>query len=149
MSRNVFTIFSDDVRHEISGKTSYIGVYSGKLLAKSFPTILPKLCITLKITTPASNPFKSLTAKIYKDDEVIATGELPSEELDKNQDAIPSDDGVAAKKVSSVQMGFEFSPFVIDNPCMLRVRVENEGKELRGIGLRIEQAPDGMIIPSI
>lgn len=149
MSRNVFTIFSDDVRHEIGGKVSYIGVYAGKLLAASFPVVLPKLCLTLRITTPSSKPFQKLIAKIYKDDELIAEGELPPADLQMQSDVEETENPSSVKKLRAIQMGFAFAPFVIDEPCFIRVRVENEGKELRGTGLRVEKAPDGMILPGI
>lgn len=145
MSRNVFTIFSDDVRHEVGGKVSYIGVYSGKMMVQSFPAALPKLCLTIKITTPSNKPFQKLIAKIYKDQEVIAEGEIPALELQPKEESTEIDPSNG--KLRSTQMGFVFSPFMIDGPCFLRVRVENEGKELRGSGLRIEKAPEGTIMP--
>ncbi|MDT4880504.1 hypothetical protein FQZ97_1162680 [compost metagenome] len=64
---------------------------------------------------------------------------LPDAELDKAQAKEEEPDTAKTKKVRAVQMGFVMSPFVIDGPCFLRVRVETEEKELKGLGLRIEQ----------
>lgn len=40
---------------------------------------------------------------------------------------------------------FVFSPFIIEGPCLLRVRAETESEELQGIALRIEQVPQEII----
>jgi hypothetical protein len=37
MERHLQTIFCDDIRHELGGKLSYIGVYSGRLIVPDFP----------------------------------------------------------------------------------------------------------------
>ena len=141
MSRKVFTLFSDDVRHEKGGKVSYMGVYTGRMLLASFPTTLTKFCVTLRIHTPTIKPFKKLIAIIYKDSEEIARGEMPIDELEKaatKSDHTEKDTG----KITTIHMGFVFSPFEVSGPCFLRVRIENEGAELKGIGLRILQAPE-------
>jgi hypothetical protein len=76
MNRHVQTIFCDDIRHELGGKLSYIGVYSGHLFVPAFPVILPKLCLALSVITPASQPFRKLELRIFKDDEQLAEGVL-------------------------------------------------------------------------
>jgi hypothetical protein len=40
MDRHIQTVFCDDIRHEVGGKHSYIGVYSGKLFVPTFPATL-------------------------------------------------------------------------------------------------------------
>lgn len=149
MNRNVFTIFSDDVRHEIGGKISYIGTYSGKMFVPSFPITIPKLCLSLKITTASSKPFKKLKVRIYRDEEVFAEGEMAQTDLERPPAAEDGEeDGVPKKnRLHAIHMGFIFSPFSVEKSCLIRVRVETESEELRGTGLRIALAPPGMIHP--
>ena len=45
MNRQVFTTFCDDIRQEIGGKLSYMGVYSSDLYVGGFPITLPKFCV--------------------------------------------------------------------------------------------------------
>ena len=149
MSRNVFTIFSDDVRHEIGGKISYIGVYAGKMLLPAFPAVLSKLCLTVKITTPISKPFEKLNVKIYKDEELIAEGGVAPADLQAAPTAGELGDEPPKNILRDLQLGFAFSPFAVDGPCLIRVRVENEGRELKGTGLRILQAPEGTAFPAM
>jgi len=68
MARNLrgYVIFCDDIRQEIAGKTSYIGVYQDDLLTSvPFPTVLPKFGISIvifytptKSRQPQEIPFK-------------------------------------------------------------------------------------------
>jgi hypothetical protein len=142
MNRQVHTIFCDDIRHEIGGKISFIGAYSGAMLVSQFPAVLPKLCLALSIVTPATQPFKKLSFRILKDDEKLAEGELSEQEFANFAEADGGKTEIDLKdRVQTFCSIFVFSPFKLDAPCVLRVRVDTEAEELRGIGLRIEQAP--------
>jgi hypothetical protein len=42
------TIFCDDIRQEVGGKFTYVGVYSGFMFVQgAFPVVLPKLCFAI------------------------------------------------------------------------------------------------------
>jgi hypothetical protein len=56
IARHLQTIFCDDIRHEVGGKLSYIGVYSGRLLVPGFPLSLPKLCVAVRAVAPRAQP---------------------------------------------------------------------------------------------
>jgi len=143
INRQVQTIFCDDIRHEVAGKVSYIGVYSGRLLVPTFPATLPKLCIAMTLVTPATTPFRKLSLRVLKDSEVLVQGALDEAKLidlvDKTDEAPTSEHN---DRVAMLQSYFVFSPFQVDAPCVIRVRVDTEEGELRGVGLRIEQASD-------
>ena len=53
MNRQVSTTFCDDIRQEIGGKLSYMGVYSSDLYVGGFPITLPKFCVAIRVMTPA------------------------------------------------------------------------------------------------
>lgn len=142
MSRHILTVFCDDIRQEIGGKLSYIGVYSGNMLVSEFPAVLPKLCLALSVVAPTLNPFRKLTLRILKDKEILAEGSLGEAELKNFVEAtndVAEDDH--KDRVQIFRSNFVFSPFKLDGPCILRVRVETEDGELRGVGLQIGLAP--------
>lgn len=142
MNRQVTTIFCDDIRHELGGKTSFIGVYAGVMFVASFPVILPKFCLAASLVTPVDRPFRQLTLRVLKDSEVLVEGSLEESELSRFTES--AEEGSAEDRMDRVavmQSLFVFSPFKIDSPCGIRVRVDTEDGELRGVGLRIEQAP--------
>lgn len=144
MNRHVLTVFCDDIRQEIGGKLSYIGVYSGNMFVSEFPAVLPKLCLALSVITPVANPFRKLTLRVLKDEEILAEGSLDETELANFVE--PTNDVAEDERKNRVQIfrsTFIFSPFKLDGPCTLRVRVETEEGEIRGVGLRIGLAPGG------
>ncbi|MEW5891003.1 MAG: hypothetical protein AB1768_18635 [Pseudomonadota bacterium] len=142
MNRHILTVFCDDIRHEIGGKLSYIGVYSGGLFVPTFPITLPKLCLAMSVVTPADKPFRRLSVRVLKGEEQLAEGILDEAQLANVIDA--TDDVPESERKDRMQVLqtiFMFSPFQLDGPCVLRVRAETEEGALRGLGLRIEQAP--------
>jgi hypothetical protein len=50
-----FTIFCDDIREEMGGKTSFIGTYDAVMVIHAaFPTVLPKFGFHIRIYEPAN-----------------------------------------------------------------------------------------------
>lgn len=142
MNRAVHTIFCDDIRHEINGKVSYIGVYSESLLAPVFPITLPKLCISLKVTTPSDHPFRKLVVRVLRDDDVLSAGEIDKGVLVKTGKGLKKlPKGKRDGLMQVVQAHLVFSPLKLDGPCTLRVRVDTEDGELKGLGLMAAPMP--------
>lgn len=139
ISRHVETVFCDDIREETSGKLSLIGVYTGQLLVRNFPSTLPKLCILIRVVTQASEPVQSLTLRILKDEETFA--ELPVRQNQLAGTSQASEDEEDDGKLQVTQCLLVFSPFAVEKPCTLRIRAITESEELAGLGLHIKAAP--------
>lgn len=141
--RYLQTIFCDDIRHEVAGKLSYIGAYGPRLFVPSFPITLPKLCLAIRVVTPAAQPFRQLSFRILKGDTRLAEGTLDEADVTNVADAIGSSStDERADRMQVLEAIFVFSPFQIDAPCALRVQATTEEGDLRGLGLRIEQTPN-------
>lgn len=145
MNRHIQTIFCDDIRHEMGGKLSYIGVYSGRLIVSNFPVTLPKLCLALNVVTSASEPFHGLSLHVLKDQDTIAQWVLDDDQLAEVLKATVEThaDDAAPTQVLMANFLLIFSPFTLEGPCLLRVRAETGSEELQGIALRIEQTSQG------
>ncbi len=140
--RHLETLFCDDIRHEVGGKLSFIGVYSGGLFVPSFPVTLPKLCLSVKVVTPADEPLRSLNLRVLKDEETLQEIRLDEEQLaDASDSAEDMTEEQRKERVQMAQFLLVFSPIQFDGPCILRVRVQTEDGELRGMALRVDQAP--------
>lgn len=46
------TIFCDDVRHELNGKISLMGIYTGDMYVADFPIAIPKICSFFELHVP-------------------------------------------------------------------------------------------------
>lgn len=140
ITRHVETLFCDDIRHEINGKLSYIGVYSSALLVPALPVTLPKLCISIKIVTSANEPLRSLTLRVLKDDEILQEIVFDKEQLVSASEVLAElSDEERRLRVQMPQFLLAFSPLHLDKACTLRVRALADHEELRGVGLIIDQ----------
>ena len=84
MNRKYDCLFADDIRNEIGGKHSIIGVYNTALSLDSAQTLIPKLAISLNCYTDFDHPFKQLFVMVMLDDAVISQNELPAQFLEKS-----------------------------------------------------------------
>lgn len=140
MNPYLHSIYCDDVRHEVNGKLSYIGVYSGKLLVPSVPVIVPKLCVAITAVTPAKESFKKFSIRILKNDEKLIEQEISPDQL--KQDAIIDKNlpmSEKSEKIKTLNFLFQFSPFLIESNFVLRVRANTDRGELRAPALIIAQ----------
>lgn len=141
ITRHVETLFCDDIRHELGGKLSFIGVYSSGLFVPAFPATLPKLCLMVKIVTPSDEPLRSLNLRVLKDEECLQEIAVDEEQLAAVSDSTEDMSDLQRKeRVMMAQFMVVFSPIQFDGPCILRVRVQTENGELRGIALNVNQA---------
>ena len=149
IERHVQTIYCDDIRKEVNGKLSYIGVYSGSLYVKKFPITLPKLALSVKVISPIDKPLESMTLRILKDEEIFQEIVVDKDQLEEASQAL---EGTLSEenneRLQLVQFIFIFSPFPIEKEFVLRVRVQTEDEELKGVALKIEEAPPEMEIIS-
>lgn len=92
MSRFVYATYCDDVRLEINGKTSLIGVYANAMFVQGFPTNLMKLCVVVNALTPPDRPFNGFKISALFNNKAIAEMEVPlaqlQEEASKPRDVV-------------------------------------------------------------
>lgn len=138
--RHVETLFCDDIRHEMGGKLSFIGVYPSALFVPAFPVTLPKLCVSVKVVTSADEPLRSLSLRVLKDHDTMQEIAVDEEHLAAASDSAEDMTEVQRKeRVQMAQFILVFSPIQFDGPCTLRVHVQTEDGELRGIALKVGQ----------
>lgn len=137
-TRHVETLYCDDIRQEIGGKLSFVGVYSGSLFVQTFPATLAKLCLSVRVVTPASKPLRSLTLLVLRDEEVLQEIIVEKEQLDAASD---SSGALGKEHVQVAQFFLVFSPITFENPCVLRVQAQTEEGDCRGISLDVGLPP--------
>ena len=142
INRSVSVIYCDDIRQEVGQKKSFIGVYQSVLFLSEIPATLPKLCIAITAYTDASAPFKKLRFRILMGEEAILEADVSPEELAKIQ-AQAEKDSKADSPNRFQALGLEaiLSPLQLNEPSILRVRVQTETEELKGPELSIQLAP--------
>ncbi|WP_144259574.1 hypothetical protein [Methylocystis sp. ATCC 49242] len=145
-----FSIFCDDIRQELHGKYSIIGVYASDLIFEgNFPLIIPKLGIVVKYYERADTKFSS---------DVILSVHMPSD-ADRPQsisktiprsafastpidEAMPMHNGDDVVPMVSITVPFLLSPVFINSGGRIKVRA-TVGDEVVRLGtLIIRQAKE-------
>jgi hypothetical protein len=138
MERVIDAIYCDDIRLEIGNKRSLIGVYAGVLFVAAMPAMLPKLCVSVTVRTPADKPFKQLLLKLMLDDTPVVQADF-GDDLETQQARLDNIDDIPDESDRFYQLTTDFvlSPFQITEPGFLRVRAETEDGVLKGPALRL------------
>lgn len=136
MKRFAHAIFCDDIRQELGGKFTFVGVYGANLLVPRFPTVLPKLCVVVNMATPSDQPFEALKFRVLKGDDTIAEGDFGN--IAKAADELSN---ASHERVMRVVTHAIFSPFKVDASGLVRVQILTEDGEIEAGSLQIDQKP--------
>ncbi|MBB2158274.1 hypothetical protein HLH33_18590 [Gluconacetobacter diazotrophicus] len=129
-----YTIFCEDIRHEVGGKDSYIGVHKGILIAKDFPVIIPRLALSINVREP-----RALTRKRQAPMKIGVY--LPGHETPVTEMLVPvPPEGVISNRLDNLDDA-EIATFYtvltssqnvqIEQPGAIRVRMNYEGSPVK------------------
>ena len=142
MNPQLDSIYCDDIRQEISGQRTFVGVYSGALFVKSLPVTLPKFCVLLKFSFPPDCNFNEVIFRVFNGDEMLGEFQIGKDKLFKIIEGLLPTDNDGHEQVVVIQAQFAFSPMHIGEPTVIRVRVIADGHEIKGAALSIRDAPE-------
>lgn len=141
---STYVIFCDDVRQEIGGKRSFIGVYGDELYVPTLPALIPKFYIVVVASCHIDNIPKTLSLSFTLGDEVVDHSEMPTALLDGWR--AQATESVALESAGTpqappararVMIEFMVSPFVIKGEGWLVACVETEDDLIRVGSLKI------------
>lgn len=140
-----YTIFCDDIRHEITGKTTLVGVYNNQMIVTgNLPVTLPQICaaITLRLLPP-EEPVKPIV-KIFRSDEpeplFVFEADIEPVEAKLIPEPSPHSD---PDSVTFMQIGItaQIQGLVVNQGCALKVRAFIGDDEVRLGSLQIIVQP--------
>jgi hypothetical protein len=139
------TIFSDDIRFEIGGKYSIMGIYNVVMLIPSatFPLTLPKLCMLIKYTEIKGAFSDDLNINVFfpsdNDDAPSFSTTISKEERERaySPNTIVND----SERVFEISMPLVFSPANITQAGSIKVRVKC-GDHVTKIGRLVIRSAD-------
>ncbi len=135
MNRKYDCVFADDIRNEIGGKHSIIGIYNTVLSLDAAETLIPKLAISLNCYTDFENPFKQLFVMVMLDDAVISQNELPAQFLEKsfseNKKTLEEAGIPLSTQLYKATVNIHLNPLVIKQNAILNVVVVADGVETK------------------
>lgn len=143
MSRYATALFCDDIRNELNGKMSFMGVYGGQLYVASLPIALPKLCCALTVMSQIDDQIKSLSIRGQLDESQLFAVDLNEQQISEILAQMqPTKDA----KGRMIQVIFAMAPFNIEKAGKLSIEIVADEKPIECPGLRIDLAPEGMVI---
>lgn len=136
-----YTVFCDDIRHEITGKTTLVGVYNGQLIVSgSLPVTLPQICaaITLRLLPPEERvkPIIKIFRSDQEDPLFVCEADIEPVEPQLIPERPPH---LEPDAVTFMQIGVTalMQGLVINEPCALKVRAFIGDDEVRLGSLQI------------
>lgn len=133
------TIFCDDIRFEVDGKVSIIGSYAGDMSVRgSFPAILPKFAAAVLFVQKKELFTKNLELRIFLPGD---PEDKPSIVSDLSQGAPPAIDPSPDSKFIIIRANLVFSPFALNEPGSIKVRIVRDGVVHGAGSLRVVSAP--------
>lgn len=131
-SRYIHATFCDDVRNELGGKLSLMGIYQSAMHinSASLPVVLPKICVVIEARAPSNAPFKQLHLRIFLDDKLLVEGGFSPDQLkpSTNSDMIT---------YTTHGLIVAIQPFSVETEGFLRVRAETEDGEIKVGSLKL------------
>ena len=139
-----FVVFCDDVRQELTGKVTMVGVYTGQMVfTGSLPVTLPQICAvtTFRLAPPAEQIkpiiriFQSGRDESLFEMEVEIAAAQPSDfpaQVEQDPDAV---------KFLQMIITAQLQGLVITEPCTLKVRAFVGDDEIRLGALQILVVP--------
>ena len=129
----LFCLYAEDVRQEMTGQMSIIGVFQGGLRIPSVPAQLPKLAIIANLRMPSDKAPNSVKLEVHRDGEVLQTIDPPSEFF-QTITQLP-DQGM--EEGYTMQFIVGFSGLTVSAGGKLEVRATVDGLTLHGNSLAI------------
>jgi hypothetical protein len=145
MTRTSITaIYCDDIRNEVGGKISFMGVCGADLFLPTFPITLSKLCVFVTVKFPLEQyPKEHVKIVVLEGDDQISSTEIDKLSLEQNRpiqmkwDQQSDTDSTSDERNFALSVAFTLSPLNIKAPTYLKVRAYIDGEEIKGNSLKV------------
>lgn len=125
--------FCDDLRQEVGGKYSLLGIYTGYLYVETFPISIPKFCIHVSYVESYGIEIPPLTLQIYLPGD---EGDKPSISLalpaghEKNV-ARPPESHFGEDPKVVLNLPIQLAPFLLKQSGQIKVRMKRGDDTVR------------------
>ena len=149
------TAFCDDIRTEIDGRTTLIGVYKHPLIVPQFPFTIPKLGFAISVVIPRDEVLSDVQTVIFTPGDVDAPSYRSQGNLYEAMDATKKRDALVDIHDPDVITPFHvwlnllFSPVTIMQEGYFKVRFLYNDKVLKVGALRVENKSRNIPIANI
>ena len=138
MSAYGFTVFCDDIRYEIGGKISFMGIYGGELVVfGEYPLTINKLMLAVYVMDIPEHHGDEIDIAVFmpgnvgSDPDYMSKYTLVADEPSEDSEKF----GISRRAVASdlIQIG----PITVTERGYIRVRAYHKGQEIKSGALEI------------
>jgi hypothetical protein len=137
------TVFCDDIRQEVGGKVSLIGIYAGDMnVHVDFPYVAPKFGLWIKYFEVPDTHDEDAKLRVYLPGEIDPSieADIPLREV-RNKTLIAPPSEQDSEQWLMLQMPILVTPLVLRQPGQIKVRLEIGGEVVRLGTLAITHSP--------
>jgi len=141
------TIFCDDIRYELGGKVSYIGVYNGVLYLspdQTFPAVVSKLSLQVRLYMPISVDPDRIEIMVYfpEDKDDAPTFRHVFENIPARQNVVSDAQDIQLRGIFATPLMFSPAPLAATGSVKVRAKI---GEEIIRLGsLFIRKQPEAV-----
>ena len=145
-----YCVFCEDIRQELNGKQTYVGVFVGSDLniLGALPAAIGKFSINATYRQRQADGLEPVMLEVHMpgddDDKPTAQTEISFEELVQ---ALPPPPADVDDPIIGMAMGFEFNPLEIKQEGRITVSAVKAGKRYRLGSLRVLSRPPVPVDP--
>lgn len=139
---HVFCQYADDIRREVNGKITIVGIYQGAMFVYGgIPQTLPRITIVVDLMLKGKQDIKSLEFRVLWNEELLQSLPIPPEHLVEVNSELDSSFAGVPLTGRHIQAHVFIQPFNLATDGVLRVVADIDGEVIKGNGLRIQEAP--------
>jgi hypothetical protein len=132
---SALSVFAEDIREEVAGTQTIVGVMPDNMAVPSFPGLFPKIAVYTRISFDPGFPPKNLSIACTLNDTLeLAADTFATEMIEGSVRATRAKDGPIATLVSKILIG----GITISGPSRIRVVVSNASGDVLAGSLNIE-----------
>ena len=134
MTSGNYLIVCDDIREEVGGKKSLIGVYNNEIVCDELPATLSQLCIRACVSTSSNKPFEKLFFEISLPNQSPIKLACPPETLESTKAETSGDNSEGFSYV----MDMVAAPFQLmaEGKLVVSAFVNNRKRKIGSIRIR-------------
>ena len=131
-------MFAEDIRDEVGGTQTIVGIFPDNLAVPSFPGMIPKLAIYTRISFDPGFAPKNVSVAISMDNGTeLASDTFAGDLVVQSADETKGKEGPIATLISKTIIG----GIAIGGPGRMRAVVSHDGGEFLAGSINIELAP--------
>ena len=65
------SLYCDDIRQEVGGKVSLMGIYTGMMYLPEMPALLPRICVYSSLSVPIDDAIDHIEFELMVDGKIV------------------------------------------------------------------------------